>query len=269
MSRYGYFFRVFACWVLTTSAAFSQLPKPFSKSHILSYPQDSWGLIKSPVDWNGRSWLVASATSAGILVSFKIDQLVFERVLRNSGNAFHTGLWSGSRHWGDGLYTFPALGLLYLNGMLRDRPQDQLAAMNATKAFVLTRALVQLPKYLFQRPEPGWHPDAEPGRFDGPGGGGRHHSFPSGHVISAFAAASALDASYNRWWVSTLAYSTAATVAVQRIGSGSHWFSDVFTGAMLGYFAGRWIVKKGKTNLTLLPSYQADAGLSLSAGWRF
>jgi membrane-associated phospholipid phosphatase len=124
--------------------------------------------------------------------------------------------------------------------------------MNATKAFVLSRLMVQLPKYLFQRHPPGLNNPKDHLLFDGPLGAGTNRSFSSGHVISVFSAAEVFRLSYDDWWVGAVAYSIAGTVGFQRLKSGSHWISDVTTSAIWGAAIGHWIVKKGETRLSLL-----------------
>jgi undecaprenyl-diphosphatase len=71
-------------------------------------------------------------------------------------------------------------------------------------------------------------------------------SFPSGHTIMAFSGAAftatlfALKYPDSKWRVpvTTAAYALAGTTAVLRVSSGSHFTSDVLTGAVIGSFTG-------------------------------
>jgi membrane-associated phospholipid phosphatase len=72
-----------------------------------------------------------------------------------------------------------------------------------------------------------------------------HHSFPSGHTITAFAAASAVLACTIPECRSTRArvfacvvVAVAAAVGFSRIAVGAHWPADVLVGAMCGWMAG-------------------------------
>lgn len=69
------------------------------------------------------------------------------------------------------------------------------------------------------------------------------HSFPSGHVTTAFALALGLAWLYPRarWWL----LAAAALVAVQRITHLEHFLSDTLAGAAVGLLAGRWILLHG------------------------
>jgi len=69
-------------------------------------------------------------------------------------------------------------------------------------------------------------------------------SFPSGHTIAAFsvAAVAARRYGHRHRWVPIVAYGAAATVGFSRITLSSHFPSDVFMGAALGYSISRFAV---------------------------
>ena len=84
--------------------------------------------------------------------------------------------------------------------------------------------------------------------FRGFGGGGDYRSFPSGHTIAAFAAASAVTSETHMWWpksfwvIAPVMYGGAAVVGWSRMFNNKHWASDVLTGAAMGTFAGQKVV---------------------------
>jgi membrane-associated phospholipid phosphatase len=59
-------------------------------------------------------------------------------------------------------------------------------------------------------------------------------SFPSGHVTTAFALATAISAEADRPWVTALTFSSASLVAWSRGHEDQHWASDVVAGAAVG-----------------------------------
>lgn len=74
-------------------------------------------------------------------------------------------------------------------------------------------------------------------RFRGSG------SFPSGHTIAAFSVATVIARRYgNHRWVPYAAYGMAALVGFSRLSLSSHFVSDVFMGAALGYSISRFTV---------------------------
>lgn len=68
-------------------------------------------------------------------------------------------------------------------------------------------------------------------------------SFPSGHTITAFAVATIFAERYKRHrWVPWVAYPLAGLIGFSRVSLQSHFPSDVFAGAVLGYSISRYVV---------------------------
>ncbi|MGA8618152.1 MAG: phosphatase PAP2 family protein [Candidatus Sulfotelmatobacter sp.] len=70
---------------------------------------------------------------------------------------------------------------------------------------------------------------------------GLDNSFPSGHTIITWAAASTIAHEYPKPWVEWLTYGTAMAVSVTRFTSLLHFPSDVVVGSTTGYLIGRHI----------------------------
>jgi len=70
-------------------------------------------------------------------------------------------------------------------------------------------------------------------------------SFPSGHAAGAFSVATVVASRYhNHRWVPWLAYGFATAVSFSRVTTSSHFPSDVFLGATLGFAVTRYAVLK-------------------------
>ncbi|GAC1416010.1 MAG: hypothetical protein NVSMB62_04940 [Acidobacteriaceae bacterium] len=68
-------------------------------------------------------------------------------------------------------------------------------------------------------------------------------SFPSGHSAGAFAVATVIAGRYHQHhWVPVLAYGFATAISLSRITDSSHFPSDVFLGAALGYAVSKYQV---------------------------
>lgn len=68
-------------------------------------------------------------------------------------------------------------------------------------------------------------------------------SFPSGHAVGAFAVATVFAERYRRHrWVPWVAYGLASLVGFSRVSLQSHFPSDVFAGAVLGYTISHYVV---------------------------
>jgi membrane-associated phospholipid phosphatase len=77
----------------------------------------------------------------------------------------------------------------------------------------------------------------------------QYRSFPSGHTISAFAAAAAVTSETRRWWpgsdkyIGPAMYGGAALAGISRIYHNRHWATDVMMGAAIGTMAGLKVVR--------------------------
>lgn len=85
--------------------------------------------------------------------------------------------------------------------------------------------------------------------------GDAYQSFPSGHALAAFAAASAITAEASRWrprvaaWViGPVMYGGATAVGLSRLYNDKHWASDVILGAGIGTFSGIKVVQYHHTH---------------------
>jgi membrane-associated phospholipid phosphatase len=78
-------------------------------------------------------------------------------------------------------------------------------------------------------------------RFHGPGSG--YHSFPSGHTTAAFAVATVIGDRYRKYRVPL--YLLAAAIGWARVNAARHFPSDVFVGAGIGVYSGRYVLRHG------------------------
>jgi undecaprenyl-diphosphatase len=94
-------------------------------------------------------------------------------------------------------------------------------------------------KILINRPRPNkqYPQDIFPRTHAGP------YSFPSGHTTSAFAMATALSLSYQKWYVAVPSYLYAGFVGYSRLRLGVHFPSDVLGGVIIGLGSGLLVWK--------------------------
>lgn len=124
----------------------------------------------------------------------------------------------------------------------------------SSQAYIITGAVTTIFKFLSGRTRPSYYSanvEAEP-RFLGPfhkslndaNGSTENSSFPSGHSSVAFAVAAVFATEYKDYRVVPwIAYSAASLISISRITENKHWVTDVFSGAALGYFSGKLVVK--------------------------
>jgi len=177
---------------------------------------------------------------------------------------------------GLGEYNLGIAGAFYLGGLLLKDKKAKETARLTLMTFIHTSVVVQLGKHLCGRKEP-WNDGKD--HWSGPSGFFKRYkdgqmryydAFPSGHTISIFGTATVVSEMYkDTVWVPIVSYSLATLCGLSRITEDTHWLSDVFLGAVLGYAIGKFVVKKrnrlGKGKLNIHPvanSHQISIGLS-------
>lgn len=153
------------------------------------------------------------------------------RVINAATTRVPDALWAGLTNLGQ-------TGILFalLSPLLLLRPRWVMSAICAIPfgAFYSYGA-----KALFDAPRPGGVLEA--GQFHLVGHLLTSHSFPSGHAITAFAAAAAILAARERrapWWPVPLVLLLAGLVGLSRIAVGAHWPLDILAGAAGGWLSG-------------------------------
>lgn len=199
------------------------------------------------------------------LYSFKINNKTVKEispvVTNLGGGTFAVGLFGG----------FLGYRLLFKNNKAYE------VSKIGIESFALTGITVQLFKYLCGRERPSdatrpggfWYgPFAYFDKHKGKGKGlASFDAFPSGHTTTAFSAATTISDFYTDPWVSYTCYSLASLVAISRVTEQTHWISDCFVGAIIGYYGTKLVERfnYGSSGIVLLPQvYEHQVGLMLS-----
>ena len=167
-------------------------------------------------------------------------------------------------------------GLFVLGGLAFKDKKARDTGLMALETLMHTGLLAQVVKHLACRQRP----SAENGQdyWFGPGAMfnrynedafARYDSFLSGHTISAWGLATVIAENYkNHFWVPIACYGLATAVGLSRLTEDTHWFSDVFVGAVLGYFIGRMVVRNHNRRLQIMPA-ATPGGMGLSVSYLF
>ena len=140
---------------------------------------------------------------------------------------------------------------MYAAGRLTDHDRLADVGLHGTEALIIGEGVAGVVKALVGRQRPSVTP-ANPNSYQfmrGLTGGDEYRSFPSGHTVSAFAAAAAVtaetahNAPNTTWIVAPILYGGATLVGVSRMYNNRHWASDVIIGAGIGTFAGLKVVR--------------------------
>jgi membrane-associated phospholipid phosphatase len=184
------------------------------------------------LDRNDAKWMIPSGI--GAMAFFTTDRITgdelaeFGRGLRASRIVSYAGSTYGV---GAVAATFYIIGRKINNS--RARETGILAAQAAIDGIIVGNAL----KVGTQRARP----DAKRERSEFFDGGS---SFPSGHSIQAWAAATVIANEYHdRRKVQLAAYGVASAVSLARFTAGKHYISDVVIGSLLGYGIGQYVYR--------------------------
>jgi membrane-associated phospholipid phosphatase len=208
----------------------------------------------------------SAGTAAACALFFQYDQKTydyFHDLKRNNG--FIKDLGPKISYLGDGTLSLGLFSGFVGYGFAFHNKKAIEVGKIGLESFFLSGIAVQLFKQLCGRERPS--ASTRPGGFwHGPFGFFRQHSgesksassfdaFPSGHTATAFAAATTLSDFYDEPWVSYTSYSLAALCAVSRITESTHWLSDCFIGAIIGFYSTRLMEKitYGTTDVTIIP----------------
>jgi len=82
-------------------------------------------------------------------------------------------------------------------------------------------------------------------------------SFPSGHTTLAFSLSTVLSENTKSDLIKIFCYLPAILTAYSRVVQDLHWTSDVFLGAAIGYFVGKWVTSIHSENNPII-SFQGD-----------
>ena len=203
--------------------------------------------------FTGKDAAVAGLFALGTVAMFPVDQRIAREMTRSplhkssfikhSSDVFRLTAQPGSTIIGGGLYV---IGRVAHNSRMAD------LGLHGTEALLIGQAIGSIAKGMLGRARPYMVADSNAADFSFMRGfreGNDFSSLPSGHTISAFAAAAAVTAETSRWWprstpyVATLMYGGATMVALERLYDDKHWASDVVLAAGIGTFSGLKVVK--------------------------
>lgn len=234
------------------------------RGYFKSILTDSRDIVISPARWNKYQWIAVSGVIALGAVFYTQDENI-QRVVQKNQTPFLNGASKyGLERLGSGVYTIPALGILYGVGAIVKNDKARYTALKGVEAFALAFVTDQVLKQLTHRHRPYQNDPPESNVWDGPFNLPSNTSFASGHAANAFAVATVIATSYsNTVWVPIVCYTLAGLTAASRVYQNDHWFSDVFIGSAIGFAIGRTIMNNHIKKLKVLPISDVGTGVML------
>ena len=239
---------------------------------------DTWDIVTSPLDWDGRSWGVAGLAVGGVIVSGLMLDKNAQSESQESRSA-DKDRWSGA--WGQlgTVYSVAALGAAGAYGWIADDERGVNVLIDGLESSIIASGILSpLLKFTVGRSRPN-QTEQDSDEFNPFSG---NSSFPSGHATQAFTVASVLAFSFDdQPVVGGLAFVLATGVGLSRINDDMHYVSDVVAGAILGTWVGYEVVhynrrRRGEevqrsraiTDATMNVIFDGDRkGISLTWHW--
>lgn len=210
--------------------------------YIKSYFTDSWGVLKSPVRWKGRQWGTAAGVIGVSMALYAFDEDIRDFAQRNQSD----GLDDASKYvfepLGSGIIILPLTIGYYAYGAIAGNQRASRIGLTGIKAMAVTAVFTYALKYATQRHRPHDDDPPNPRIWEGPFGSYQSTSFPSGHSSVVWSVAAVFASEYrNKLWVPIMSYTLASLASASRVYDDKHWASDVFFGAALGFFIGKFV----------------------------
>ncbi len=248
----------------------------FRVDYWLEYIEDGAKILTAPLRWDKRDWVdvgfVGAVTGGFFLLDEEIKDF-WQDDLKSGGTNEAANIFQA---FGDPEWIVPALPVGFIaGGLLRYGLKDtveggrlQETALLSAESVLLAAGLTEGLKLLSGRKKPNATLDKDD--FEGPGG---EKAFPSGHATHAFAIASVVASEYQHSIAIRVgAYTFATLASLARINDNKHWASDLFLGAALGYFIGKFVYEENPFHndqgFTLLPIASTDT-VGLELAYRF
>ncbi len=237
--------------------------------YLSNYPVDFWHLLTAPVQFSQEDWLKAADVLGVGAALLAFDGNIRDAItdnqtpsLQNIANVVHPlGVW---QVLAPGIVATYGLSYAVKDAHLRE------TALLSMESLVVSGAFVQILKTATHRVRPcSSGDDGSAYDFLGPGINGSQMSFPSGDAANAFAIASVVAHEYpdNRA-VAIFSYGLASLVALERLELNKHYSSDVYFGAVIGYFTGSYLVKQHSSlqskHLTIAPTINHGLGVEMT-----
>lgn len=214
---------------LFSSAAFSA---PIISNDLLS-------IIQKPLYWDDTDYLTLGAIGLGTYLLTTIDGNLDKHFKRNGEVANSTLLKSAEYFGRNTTLLYSAIGFNIL-GYISSEPELNLIGIELFEGFLVSENISNLFKFSFGRSRPYLNAGASQFNVFNPADNGER-SLPSGHTTLAFTLSSVVASHVESNYLKALIYTPAILTGVERVYSNSHWLSDVFLGAAIGYFVGNTI----------------------------
>lgn len=203
------------------------------------FAQVGFSLLAAPFMFDTQDWMHVGIAAGTTALIFAVDKNVKKISMQNQ-TGLNDDIFNMDSYHGNQYSLFLAWGL-YGYGSFTGNNKLREMGLHATEAFVFAGTISGVFKILIGRRRP-YAGDNQlylkPFQFTN----NDYQALPSGHTTVSFAVSTVLAKSVNNMYWKVFWYGTAGLVGASRIYHNKHWMSDVFLGAVIGYYTGAYVV---------------------------
>lgn len=199
----------------------------------------------APFNWDKNDFLTFGLVVAGNIGIMQFDDSIKDEFAKINSTHDHW-LMEAGRYWGEPIPSLALSGLLLIHGYTTDDETTKKIGFEIGQSFLYSVSVTSGLKIILGRARPSTGlPSTSFSPFSFSNSNWAH---PSGHTTIAFSLSTVLAANTNNDALKVLAFIPAVLTATSRVYQNHHWASDVFLGAMIGYFTGKFVTDLHKGN---------------------
>ena len=251
------FQRIIFLTILLPSISFAQNEYDFKQ-----FADETGEFFTAPSNWDQNDFITLGLISAATFGLMYADQPIKNEMAEINSNKKHW-LMEFGRYWGEPIPSVALSGILLIHGYAFDNNTTKKIGFEVGQSFLYSVTVTSGLKIIFGRARPSTGSD--PFTFEPIAFQNNNWSLPSGHTTIAFSLSTVLAANTDSYALKVAAFVPAFLTAFSRVYQNHHWTSDVFLGAMVGYFVGKFVTDLHAENeLTAQTSQVPLLSLSLS-----
>lgn len=192
----------------------------------------------APFNWDKNDILTFGLIAIADIGLMQFDDSIKDQFLKINSNQ-NNWLMEAGRYWGEPVPSIALSGILLIHGYATDDETTKKLGFEIGQSFLYSVSVTSGLKIILGRARPNTGlPSTSYSPFSFSNSNWSH---PSGHTTIAFSLSTVLAANTDSDALKVLAFIPAVLTATSRMYQNHHWASDVFLGAVIGYFTGKFV----------------------------
>lgn len=209
------------------------------------FQNETGDYYSAPLSWDKNDFLALGIIAVGTIGIMQFDDSIKDEFAKINSNQKHW-LMEAGRYWGEPIPSIALSGLLLIHGYTINDEVTKKIGFEIGQSFLYSVSVTSGLKIILGRARPSTgFPSTSYSPFSLSNSNWSH---PSGHTTVAFSLSTVLASNTNNNALKALAFIPAILTATSRVYQNHHWASDVFLGAVIGYFTGKFVTNLHNQN---------------------